>query len=212
MTTLLLSLLPALWAWDPLPSAPSTLDALEFPRGRPTATTVRGPGPRSGVKSFISVNIIADLVNTVYQHSTKGVDDAEAFVHTECRLVAASMPAQPLAVAPPPHAGVLPSSVSLPSSARERLHPGSLFSGVPVLHEHQADVLLRSHRRAQAGHPLCRQAWPPRRRHMPYRPHRPNRHRTPLPPQAPQQPRRIAPAPLRLPTPPSRRIAPASGR
>ena len=32
MTTLLLSLLPALWAWDPLPSAPSTLDALEFLR------------------------------------------------------------------------------------------------------------------------------------------------------------------------------------
>ena len=154
MIALLPSLLPALRAWDTSPSAPSMILHSESVRGGPTAITVRGPGPRSGVKSFISVNIIADLVNTVYQHSTKGVDDAEAFVHTECRLVAASMPAQPLAVAPPPHAGVLPSSVSLPSSARERLHPGSLFSGVPVLHEHQADVLLRSHRRAQAGHPL----------------------------------------------------------
>ena len=156
MTALLLSVLPALRAWDPRPSAPSTTLLSESLRGGPTATTVRGPGPRSGAKNPIFSDIIVGFTSTVHRSEGQRDTAADSLALHQRRLAAASSPAQPSASAPSPSAAELPSSivVSIPSSARGWLRHGSLLSGVPNLHEHQTDVLLRSHLRAQAGLPL----------------------------------------------------------
>ena len=93
--------LPALLAWVSLPSASPNLPfGAEFSRGGPTATTVRGPGPRSGVMNTISVNITVDFTNTVPRNGRRRDTAADGLTRNHA------------AAGTPPHAATTTSQVS----------------------------------------------------------------------------------------------------
>ena len=111
MIALLLSLLPALRAWDPRPSAPCSLDGLEFLRGGPTRLPFAGRGRAPEPRTLSSPTSPCTSSTPSIDPERRRNTATDGIARNQRRLAAASSPAQPSASAPSPPAAALPSSV-----------------------------------------------------------------------------------------------------